>query len=270
MFADRAREHPDAAAVRGPAGSATYGHLNAAADHIAWWLRELNAATTVGVGTTRGPAMIAAVLGVLKSGRAYVPVEPSLPAERAAEMLTRTGADVLITGPDGTRPPPGVTPLDITHGLPDTHPDGPPPYEATPDDTAYVIFTSGSTGRPKGVAVSHRAVAALIDWARRTFAFGPSDLGLAVTSLGFDLSVFDIFGLLGCGAEVYVADEEQRRDPALLLDILTGMPVTFWNSAPTTLAQLSPFPPGRGSEHLRLVFLSGDYTPLSLPGELRA
>src|SRR5690606_26473096 len=156
----------------------------------------------------------------------------------------------------------------------------PHPREATApepvndvDDLAYVIFTSGSTGRPKGVGVTHRPMLNLFEWARRTFGFGPGDLGLCVTSLGFDLSVFDIFGLLGLGAGLYVADEEEQRDPRLLLRVLRTEPVTFWNSAPTTLAHLAPEFGGPadlpGGDSLRLVFLSGDYTPLWLPGRMR-
>lgn len=223
----------------------------------------------------RGPEMIAAVLGILKAGGAYLPVEPSLAPERAAGMFEDTRTRLLLTTSDTHRPPApdGILTIEVDR---DTEPSGTAPEPtAGADDVAYVIFTSGSTGRPKGVTVAHRSLRNLLNWAWRTFDLGPGDTGLMVTSLGFDLSVFDIFGLLGCGAALYIADERQQKDPAELLDVLLAEPVTFWNSAPTTLAQLMPLLPepaagSAGTDDLRLVFLSGDYTPLSLPDDLRA
>ena len=280
-FEDRVRECPDAAAVRCAAGVTSYGQLNAAANGVAWRLLELGAGpgTTVAITTRRSPAMIAATLGVLKAGAAYVPIEPELPGERARAMLERTAAAIVLTTTDTTRwaAPAGATVIEI-----DREPASDrsrrsaddPPHVAEPHSTAYVIFTSGSTGAPKGVAVAHRALGNLLAWCQRRFDLGAGDIGLAVTSLGFDLSVFDIFGVLGCGGTLYVADEQQRRDPALLLDLLLCEGITFWNSAPTTLAQLAPLlgeAKGDPAERaLRLVFLSGDYTPLSLPDSIRA
>ncbi|MYV54355.1 amino acid adenylation domain-containing protein, partial [Streptomyces sp. SID3212] len=278
FFEDHARRTPDATAVLHAGGSVSYRELDGWANGIAYRLRALGVDTgqVVAIRARRGPALIAAVLGVLKAGAAYLPIEPTTPAERAAGMLADAGAVLLLTTtdtgplpvPDGVR----VVEADRSAVVPA---DLAPLTTAQADSTAYVIFTSGSTGRPKGVAVAHRSVRNLLNWCWRTFDFGPRDLGLMVTSLAFDLSVFDIFGLLGRGAALYVADEAQQKDPGLLLDLLLEQPVTFWNSAPTTLAQVMPLLPAptgdrTGTDHLRLVFLSGDYTPLSLPDELRA
>src|SRR5262249_25546653 len=104
-----------------------------------------------------------------------------------------------------------------------------------PDDLAYVIYTSGSTGRPKGVGLRHPPVVNVLDWVNSTFGVGPSDRLLFVTSLSFDLSVYDIFGVLGAGGSVRVADEDELRDPARLLRILRTEPVTIWDSAPAAL-----------------------------------
>ncbi|MCZ9353748.1 amino acid adenylation domain-containing protein, partial [Streptomyces mutabilis] len=278
-FEEQARLAPDAVAVRGRAGTMTYRELNRHANRLARELRGrgVGPETVVAVSVPRGPLMISAVLGVLKAGGAYLPIEPHLPEERAAVILQEARSTTVVTtsGRSGWQ-----VPADVTEVRADELPasgeadDTDPEPAAEPCNTAYIIFTSGSTGRPKGVAVAHRPVLNLLNWARRTFAFDSSDLGLCVTSLGFDLSVFDIFGLLGYGAGLYIADAEQQRDPALLLDVLLTEPVTFWNSAPTTLAQIGPLLAdhrGRpGTRNLRLVFLSGDYTPLSLPDEVRA
>ena len=121
--------------------------------------------------------------------------------------------------------------------------------------------------------VRHRPVINLIRWAHRTFAFSPADRVLFVASLAFDLSVFDIFGLLGAGGSIRIATEEEVRDPQRLLRALAEEPITFWDSAPAALEQTVPFlaemdPQARPA--LRLVFLSGDWIPVTLPDRIRA
>ncbi|SOD82079.1 non-ribosomal peptide synthetase [Streptomyces sp. Ag109_G2-15] len=277
LFEEQARLRPDAIALRWAGGTMTYGELNQRANRIAWDLKErgVGPQTVIGVGIRRGPIMIAAVFGVLKAGGAYLPLEPSLPAERVADMLADAGATTVLTTSDTERwaVPEGVEVIEVDGAeatqaaLPDPEP------VAGPDNTAYIIFTSGSTGKPKGVEVTHRPVHNLLNWCYRTFDFGSDDVALCVTSLGFDLSVFDIFGLLGCGGGLYIADASQQRDPQLLLDVLLTEPITFWDSVPTTLNQVASLLSGNtgyeGTDDLRLVFLSGDYTPLSLPDEVR-
>jgi amino acid adenylation domain-containing protein len=279
QFEQRAAEAPDAIAVRWRDGHLTYRELNRWANAIAARLAGVVQAErpVVAISTARGPEMVAAVFGVLKAGGAYLPVEPYLPAERAHGMLTDAGAAALLVskGDRSWEPQPGLPVVAVddqaimsARNQADRNPS--PGTDA--DSLAYIIYTSGSTGRPKGVAVSHRPVHNLLQWAERLFRFTAADVGLCVTSLGFDLSVFDILGLLGFGASIYVADGEEQSDPALLLDVLIEQRITFWNSAPTTLAELAPqFPaPSDRTEALRLVFLSGDWTPLSLPAQLRA
>jgi amino acid adenylation domain-containing protein len=279
LFERQARSRPDAIAVSWRSGTITYAELNARANRIGNRLQTagVGAGDIVAISTRRGPDMIASVFGVLKAGAAYLPIEPSLPQERARLMLAdaRAAAVLVDAGRTGWEPPLDCPVVDVS-ALGDDVPDTPVPLpeEITADSTAYVIYTSGSTGTPKGVVVTHRPVWNLLQWCARTFDFGPADVGLCVTSLGFDLSVFDILGLLGYGGSVYVADAAQQRDPAELLAILLHEPITFWNSAPTTLAQLAPLLPrhigATGTDRLRLVFLSGDYTPLTLPDVVRA
>ncbi|MEU7333486.1 amino acid adenylation domain-containing protein [Streptomyces parvus] len=275
LFESRAVERPDAVAVRWAGGTLTYGELNRWANRIAWALREraVGPGTPVGIRVRRGPAMAAAVHGVLKAGGFYVPLEPSLPEARTAAIIGEAEVGLVLSDAATTDAPlpGGVEVLSVeAPGFPEHGPE----RTGSVDDLAYVIFTSGSTGTPKGVEVTHRPLLNLFDWCRRTHGFGPDDVGLCVTSLGFDLSVFDLLGLLGYGASVYLADEAEQRDPELLLDVLLREPVTFWNSAPTTLDQMSALFPGRrgrpGTDTLRLVYLSGDYTPLPLPDEVRA
>ncbi|MFG2680596.1 amino acid adenylation domain-containing protein [Streptomyces sp. NPDC048392] len=280
LFEQQARSRPDAVALRWREGTMTYGELNRRANLVAHRLRRAGVAagTSVGISVRRGPAMAVSVFAVLKAGGAYVPVDPSLPRDRAHGMLqdTRAGHVLVTAGGPGWQVPDGVDVLDLDApgatgaDLPDP---GDPEPVTGPDSVAYRLFTSGSTGRPKCVVVAHRSLHNLLDWCRRTFDFGPRDTGLCVTSLGFDLSVFDILGLLAYGGGLYLADETEQRDPELLVEALLREPVTFWNSAPTTLARLAPHLSEHrghpGTADLRLVFLSGDWIPLSLPDDVR-
>ncbi|MEU6074004.1 amino acid adenylation domain-containing protein [Micromonospora sp. NPDC047074] len=278
LFEAQARRRPDAVAVRWAGGALTFAELDRRANRLAWALRDhgVGPETPVGIRVPRGPLLAVAVYGVLKAGGCYVPVEPTLPAERAHTLLAEAGVRLLVVaeGGDGWRVPSGVRPVAADAPVADPREEHTPEPGTGADSTAYVVFTSGSTGRPNGVAVTHRPLHNLFAWCRRTHGFGPHDLGLSVTSLGFDLSVFDLLGLPAYGAGVYLADDAQRRDPELLRDVLLREPVTFWNSAPTTLAHLAPLLGGHrgtdGTGDLRLVYLSGDYTPLTLPDEVRA
>ena len=144
------------------------------------------------------------------------------------------------------------------------------PAAAWPDTVAYVIHTSGSTGRPKGIAVQHRPVANLIQWLNPAFGVGPEDRVLFVAALAFDLSVWDLFGVLAAGGSIHVVSEEDLRDPGQLVRMLPQ--VTIWDSAPAALVQLAPlFPPVAEEEsRLRLVMLSGDWIPVTLPDRVRS
>lgn len=139
---------------------------------------------------------------------------------------------------------------------------------------AYTIFTSGSTGVPKGVVVTHRPVINLMEWVNGTFGIGASDRLLFLTSLCFDLSVYDIFGILSAGGTIRIAAEDEVRNPERLLTIVADEGITFWDSAPAALQQLAMLMDQGlvdcSRSALRLVFLSGDWIPLTLPDQLKA
>ena len=143
------------------------------------------------------------------------------------------------------------------------------PATANPEDVCYVIYTSGSTGRPKGVVLTHRAVVNTFDWVSRPSVV-PGDRLLFVTSPCFDLSVYDTFGALGAGATVVVATSEDLRDPQALAKAITDRRITIWDSAPAALQRLVAFFPSPSpASSLRLVMLSGDWIPITLPGALK-
>ncbi|HKI03783.1 MAG TPA: amino acid adenylation domain-containing protein [Thermoanaerobaculia bacterium] len=283
LFEVRAAAAPEAVAAESGRRRLTYGELNRQANRLAHHLRSRGAGpgTWVAVYMERSLEMVEAVLGVLKAGAAYVPLEPVFPPERIERILTTLGIAHVVTQTD--RMPvldelacrPGlldVICLDAPGALAGHSPKDPEPL-AGPESMAYAIFTSGSTGSPKGVMVRHRPVVNLIGWVNETFAVGPGDRVLFTTSLCFDLSVYDIFGLLAAGGTIRLADREDLDEPARLVRILAREPITFWDSAPAALQRLVPLfapegAPFAGSP-LRLVFLSGDWIPVTLPGAVR-
>jgi len=142
-----------------------------------------------------------------------------------------------------------------------------------PDDLAYVIYTSGSTGRPKGVAIDHRgAVNTVLDVNRR-FGVGPADRVFALSSLSFDLSVYDLFGTLAAGGTVVFPAADLRRDPDHWSERLDACGVTVWNSVPALMEMLVDFAAEQARPlpgALRLALLSGDWIPVQLPDRIRA
>jgi amino acid adenylation domain-containing protein len=143
-------------------------------------------------------------------------------------------------------------------------------FRGNSTDTAYVIYTSGSTGTPKGVSVAHHAVVNLVEWVNRNYRVGLGDRVMFVTSLCFDLSVYDMFGVLTSGGSLRVVSSPDVRNAERLYEILTTEPITFWNSAPAAFNQLVPFMEKPVPNRLRLVFLSGDWIAVTLPDKIRA
>ncbi|HEX7184605.1 MAG TPA: amino acid adenylation domain-containing protein [Thermoanaerobaculia bacterium] len=276
LFLAQAKRDPQAAALVFAGRTVSYGELARRAGRLARRLRSLGVrpGALVAVHLERGPEMVVALLGILQAGGAYVPLSASFPEERIRFILATMEIAHLIT----EEPPAGrITPPAAAHRvllpLPEGEDEepGPPPVSAGPDDLAYIIFTSGSTGTPKGVMVRHQPAVDLVAWVNRMFGIGPSDRVLFVTSPAFDLSVYDVFGLLAAGGSIRIASAEEVRDPARLARILAEEPVTFWDSAPAALQQAAPFLPAAPlpSARLRLAFLSGDWVPVGLPGRVR-
>jgi amino acid adenylation domain-containing protein len=270
LVAAQAARTPDAAAASCRRQTLSYGELDRAAGRLARRLaaRGVGVGEKVGICCVRSLAMVVGLLGILKAGAAYVPLDPAYPAARRRAILDGTGCELVLTsGGAFTGWPGGPAVLDVAAAAaPGDGLAGPPLPRCPPEALAYVIFTSGSTGGPKGVVLQHRPVVNLVEWVNRSFGVGPGDRLLFITSLAFDLSVYDVFGTLAAGAEVVIAAEEELAEPAALAALLAGGAITFWDSAPAALQQLVPcFPHAAGDgAALRLVFLSGDWVPLSL------
>ncbi len=271
----QAAAHPDAPAVITAGATLTYGELDRRADQIARRLRELGAApnTLVAVLMHKGWEQIPAVLGVLRAGAAYLPVDAGLPQERIDQLIEAGGVTVALAQP-GAYVPQGITGLVVDRQPWPDVPDGPVEAPDTgPDDLAYVIFTSGSTGRPKGVMISHRSAVNTIDDINTRCAVGRGDRVLGLSSLSFDLSVYDVFGVLGAGGALVLPAPGETRDPGRWAALADEHRVTLWNTVPPLLELLVEHCEQQGGgfpRSLRTALLSGDWIPLTLPGRVRA
>ncbi|MGF1480503.1 MAG: amino acid adenylation domain-containing protein [Cyanophyceae cyanobacterium] len=255
----------------------TYGELLAQAQRVAQYLRHQNVRPNqlVAIAMEKGWEQVVAALGILMAGAAYLPVNPCLPQERRWHLLERGEVSIVLTQSwlqsEGTFPP-GLQTLAIDTALPTVSASFSLSVQAA-TDLAYVIYTSGSTGAPKGVAIDHRgAVNTILDINER-FEIGESDRVFALSSLSFDLSVYDIFGTLAAGATIVMPPADAARDPAVWGELIVREEVTIWNSVPTLMQMLVADRNHRSERllpSLRLVLLSGDWLPLSLPNQIRA
>ncbi len=259
-----AQATPDAIAVMQGGTTLTYGALLRDAEHIAGALRQRGVARgeVVAAIVAPGPRAVAALLGIVLAGAVYLPIEPSWPSARIEELRGEAGARHAVVTAGGLALPVPTLRLDMP--LPHSAPE--PIADPEAGDAAYVIFTSGSTGRPKGVLIAHDAAANTIDDLNARFAVGPADRALCVSSLAFDLSVYDIFGLLAVGGTVVFP--ERARDPDAIAQALGDARVTIWNSVPAVLELLLDVAAPR-SPDLRLALLSGDWIAPGLAARLR-
>jgi pyochelin synthetase len=268
-FLRYAAEAPDAVAIRQGDRCTSYGKLLAAACSVA---AELSAAGVrtgdyVGIRLPEGPSQVAAIMGAVLAGAAYVPLDVTWPDHRVAQITQQCSLAVLCEpgGPvdDLLADPAAWLPRATTA---ETAPAGTP---LRPDDTAYVIFTSGSTGTPKGVMVSHRAAMNTVDDINDRLNICPTDSVLAVSQHTFDLSVYNIFGILAAGGAIVFPEGAARNDPEAWFDAISTHHVTVWNSVPAQMQLLLDYAADRGTlPTLRQIMLSGDWIPVSQPKQI--
>jgi amino acid adenylation domain-containing protein len=261
-----------------PGAETTYRQLTEAAHRIAHRLLAGPGAgpgEIVAVSLRPGAAQYSALLGVLHTGAAYVAIDPELPEERRLKLLGRCAVRAVVTEPelrDTLRWPPGVAVLTPQDGATLRCSAERPERRQGHDDLAYVIFTSGSTGEPKGVMITHRSAANTVQDINRRFGVGEDDRVLALAPTGFDLSVYDVFGVLGAGGTVVVPDPARGSDLAHWSQLIGRYGVTIWNSVPAPMRMwidsLGDAGAPRGCR-LRLALLSGDWIPVDLPARIR-
>ncbi|WP_313918935.1 non-ribosomal peptide synthetase [Tahibacter sp.] len=215
---------------------------------------------------------IVATIGVLLAGGTYVPVDPGLPAARIASMLEQAAVRIAVTSTSAPPLPDGVQHVRVADfadsvALPQTA------FATDASDPAYVIFTSGSTGTPKGVVMVHSAVSNTLVAINDLFAVTQDDRVFGISALGFDLSVYDIFGTLAAGATLVLPTQDEVQRPGVWPALVRTHAVSVWNSVPALYQILIEGlcdASGEGTAALRLVMLSGDWIALPLAQRLVA
>lgn len=277
LFLQQAAKQPNAVAVITPSCRLSYAQLSQQANQVGHWLRERGASPNqlVGVVMEKGWEQVVAVLGVLQAGAAYLPIDASLPQERIHYLLENGQVQLALTQSwvaENLTWPGGVQWVSVDgDGLRDMSQEG-LEVAQTAENLAYVIFTSGSTGQPKGVMIDHRgALNTVVDLNER-FSITPQDRVLGLSALNFDLSVYDIFGVLGAGGAVVLPRASDGRDPAEWLKLVQEEQVTVWNTVPALMKMLVEYAKGQEiglPDSLRLVMMSGDWIPVDLPPQIQ-
>ncbi|MFI7386417.1 amino acid adenylation domain-containing protein [Streptomyces sp. NPDC049813] len=244
-FARSVHDWPGRIALSGTDETFTYAALDRWSDAVAALLRARGVRRGDRVVLRMEPDVdaVAAVLGILKCGAAYVPVDVRHPLSRREFIARDSEAGVLVGSWGEEPPPPGIGAVvgaaDVAaarnvRAEPARTPSGPGAGES-----AYVIYTSGTTGRPKGVPIRHRHVLALLDSAAQVFRFTPRDRWLLFHSLAFDFSVWEMWGALGTGGELVVMPQWATRSPERSLELIRGRGITVLNQTPTAFTALA-------------------------------
>ena len=268
-------------------GSMSYGELNALSDQLRDRLYQLGVrrGDRVGIYLHKSIDSLAAIFGILKTGAAYVPVDPGAPVSRNAYIFTDCQVKALITE-EGfvddltsewvakenvpqflvvNRTGGGKYLKEMLDQIPASTPIPPvDSVEASLDDLAYILYTSGSTGKPKGVMLTHRAATSFVDWCSETFEPVRSDRFSSHAPFHFDLSILDIYLPIKHGASLVLISEEIGRDPGRLASTIAANKITIWYSAPSILSFLAQY--GKLEQHdyscLRIVLFAGEVFPV--------
>jgi len=279
---DAAARGDDVAVVAPGGGSITYAALAALTARVRDRLVALGVrpGDRVGVYLPKSIDSVATILGILRAGAAYVPVDPTAPVSRDAFILSNCGAKVVVVE-EGFRDAlaaemstlgalplfqavasaPGGTGLAASLG-----PGDPPVSSVFPDQDAlaYILYTSGSTGKPKGVTISHRNAVSFVDWCGDTFAPRETDRFSSHAPFHFDLSILDIYTPLRHGAALVLVGEKAGKEPLGLAELISRERITVWYSAPSILSMLAGY--GKMETHdyaaLRLVLFAGEVFPV--------
>ncbi|MDB9346326.1 non-ribosomal peptide synthetase [Nodularia spumigena] len=271
LFFQQVAKQPNQSAIFTTEQTLTYQQVSDRVCHLAQQLQYLNVIPNqlIAIVMDKGWEQVVAALAIFTSGAAYVPIDPQLPAQRRLQLLQETQAQIILTQSwlDKTLEWADHPTRICVDTLDTANQATIPTPQQQPTDLAYVIYTSGSTGTPKGVMIDHQgAVNTILDINQR-FGVTEKDRILALSSLSFDLSVYDIFGILAAGGTIVIP--ECGKDPTHWMQLINQYQITIWNSVPALMQLLLDSSPTQ-NQTLRLVLLSGDWIPLTLPERIRS
>lgn len=272
LFEEQAKMSPEQTALILGTRRMTYGELNRRADLLTAALRERGAGPghIVGIMLDRSFEMAISAIAVLKSGSAYVPIDPAYPEERILHILSDSGVRIVATQSEyggmlkelsGSLEQP-LQLLDVTdpvaysaeiYGLSTWE-----PTAAQPEDLAYIIYTSGTTGLPKGVMVEHRSIAHNLAWRRKEYGLGAQDTVLQLFSFAFDGFITSFFTPMAAGSTVLLADHEESRNPVSIARHIQAHGVTHFISLPSLYDAVLEVLEPESAQTLRIVTLAGE------------
>jgi amino acid adenylation domain-containing protein len=283
LVARQAAATPERVAVEYEGRELTYEALERRANQLAHRLRAIGAGpdVLVGVCMERSLELVVALLGILKAGAAYVPLDPTYPAERLAYMTGDAEAPIVVTQPHLRDAAPWggaqVVELDATWEAIAGEKDTPVTSGVGSEHLAYTIYTSGSTGQPKGAMNTHGGIVNRLLWMQEAYGLGADDRVLQKTPFSFDVSVWEFFWPLLAGARLVIARPEGHKDSGYLVDVITGRGITTVHFVPSMLRVFLEEPGAGQCTSLRRVIASGEALPvevvdrffaLELPAEL--
>jgi len=281
-----AARYPEKLAVWARGKSITYGELESRSNQLAHLLQQhgVRKGDRVGIYFPKCVESVIVMLGIVKAGAVYVPLDPQAPPERIAYIISNCGIRVLVTRPEkrrlldeatlasldfsvvmdqfpeqsnGSR----VIPWAVLQEYPG---DAAPPVTLTETDLAYILYTSGSTGRPKGVMLTHQNALTFIEWCAEKFQITSQDRLSNHAPLHFDLSVFDVYNTLEAGASLYMVTEDLALFPARLAAFIEAQAITVWYSVPSALTLLLLHANLRAEklQRLRTILFAGEVFPM--------
>ncbi len=264
LFEEQVKKNPHNIAIIFDDKELTYGELNKRANQLARYLRNKGVTKDriVGIMLKRSLDMVTAIMGVLKAGGAYLPLDPDYPVDRIQYMLEDSGADILLmqTGVGEILEFKGEK-INVRNAEIYSGDSSDLEYTVKPDSLAYVIYTSGSTGKPKGVMIEHASIASRLMWRRDEYGIDSNDVMLQLFSYSFDGFVTSFFTAVISGARVIILNDEEEKDPAAIKRHILEQGVTGFISVPPLYSAVLECMNSSEMKTLRAVTLAGDKTP---------